>query len=211
MKNGEQNKPNSLYSDDLTDRLLEIKAQEARRRVDRSLTLSAATAVGLSVSVFSSFYVFVEFIPDLNDQLLPLSASLIGALVAIFSIFFRAKEHARRDLSQEIYHLDDEKMRLIREWIAFERLSKVYVESELRQNAQQGLSETIEVLSASGIIGEIDKGILISALKSRNSIVHTGSSGLSPSEEILLQGRLSAINGKLFGLLSSIGSDKRRL
>lgn len=210
-KTSEQEKPTSLYSDDITDRLLEIKTQEARKRFSRLLYLSAATTLGLLLSVSSIFVVFVDFIPNATDLQIPLSISLIGAMVAILALFFREKEHATRDLRREIYHLDDEKMRLIREWIAFERLSKAYIESELRQNNQPGLSETIECLFANDILGEIDRGILISALKSRNSIVHTGNSGLSSSEEILLQGRLSEINGKLFGLLSLISSDKRRL
>lgn len=197
---GEEEAPRSLYSDILVDKLIKRKEYEARYRSRRRVYLAASSAVALSVSASSVFIGILALAPNSSDILLPMVGSLAGLLVSIVIFFFLQRERERHELKREIYHLDDGKMRLIREWIAFERLSREFVEADMKPNTSRSLTEIIELISERGLIGEIDKGILTSALKSRNAIVHNGSSGLSASEEELLQSRLSVINEVLFDM-----------
>jgi hypothetical protein len=206
MKSPEREKIDSLYSDRLSENFLKRREEAARQRSQRRIYLSALSAVALSVSASFSFIFLTDRLEVPIGDLLPMLAALASIFVAIVSIFFREREREKDNLKREIYHLDDERVRLVREWIAFESLSRQFVDREGRPNAPTSLIEIIQILSDRGVIGEIDTGILAASLKSRNQIVHTGESSLSRSEEALLQERLSEINERLFTKLA-IGAD----
>lgn len=198
MTEKDAEKLNTIYNDHLVDRMMLLREREARLKSQRRIYFSAVTAVALFISVFATFFTLINTLSIPFKELLPLSAAFIGFLVAILALFFRERERVRDDLKYEIYHLDFGKMRLVREWIAFESLSRKIISKSSRSNADLSLAKVIDLLSSEGIIGDIDKGILLACLKSRNGIVHTGESGLSASEEDLLQNRLSEINEALF-------------
>lgn len=201
MTDKDEGKIETVYSDIIADRLSYVKAQEARTRARRRIQLSAMSAVALAASTLAVFSLVFETLSLTISNLAPLIMALLGVLVSIVTLFFRDRDRERQNLHREIYHIDTEKMQLIREWIAFESISRKIVSPSHGRNSPIRLSDIIDYLSSHGIIGELDRGILLASLRSRNEIVHTGESGLSPSEENLLLERLSDINRTLFNEL----------
>lgn len=191
-------KPETLYSDFLADRLIEVREKEAHLRFHRRRILSLISSASSFAAISSLLLILFYLIPYSVEVLIGIMASLLGFLIAIITYVFRESDREKQALKYEVYHLDNSKIKLIREWIAFERLSKQLIESRIRPNSPQKLTETIDLIFEADLIGDIDRSILIAALKSRNKIVHIGESGLSQSEESLIQDRLSEINEVLF-------------
>jgi hypothetical protein len=211
MRGGDDDKRNhmtvveNIYSDDLAEALISQAEQKAKLRSRTRLMLSFMAALSAVIGVVSAGVVLSSVV-DITDSSPVFFAAFVlgifGWTAAIFLKFLGDTAQEKTELVREMYHLDDEKIRLVREWIAFEGLSRQLILSDKRSNAQLNLTEIIQGLSDKGVVGEIDRGILLAALRSRNEIVHTGQSGLSRSEEGLLQERLSSINKILFGLLN---------
>lgn len=204
MSEQEKDPSESLYSDTLIERVLQRQAQGAKINARRRVLLSATSSVAMAASASAMFIVITDVASLSGMDILITAVALLGLLIAIVLKFLGEKDREARDLAREIYHLDDERVKLIREWIAFESLSRRIAERNGPANMSKSLIDIIESLSEDKIIGELDTSILKVSIKSRNEIVHTGQSSLSRSEEALLQERLSDINKRLFVRLEDI-------
>lgn len=190
----------TIFSDKIADRILDRKRHEALQRSKRRVYLTAVTSMSLvGAATFGAISVLDIFSSQFQD-LAPVIAALAAIYVAVISFFLRERDRERFDLQREIYHIDDENLRLLREWIAFESLSRALYELDGRATNSQNanVSSLLDYLSENQIIGRLDREIVRASLNTRNHIVHEGESSLSRSEEMLLQERLSRINEDLF-------------
>jgi hypothetical protein len=190
----------TIFSDKIADRLLDRKRREALSRSRRRVYLTALSSASIiGAATLLAIYFLDRFSIHFQD-FAPVIAALAAIYVAVFSFFLREQDRERLDLQREIYHIDDENLKLLREWIAFESLARALFELDSRATNTQNtnVSSLLDYLSENRIIGSLDREIVRASLNTRNHIVHEGESSLSRSEEMLLQERLSRINEDLF-------------
>lgn len=181
-----------LYSDRATERVLLRLQQEARHKLRARKMLSLVSLGSTLAAVFSAAFVAVS---ALNIEYAPFIILVAaGILSSSIANFFKGQLEDEVDVELETRRRDDERFQLVREWNAFEKISRGGVAKQSRRNHDSSLSDLLAELSENGTIGKVDGDVIHEALKRRNLIVHSGTSGLARSEELLLQERLSEIN-----------------